>query len=143
LLAGDSALPTVGMGSTTGTGTVTQRETGECGVRAAARSSSGGGRGKEVLCTTGYRLAGSDRAEQTAVRGCKQNSRAPVRNGWEGELRLWPERRSVVVSGRHGEAEQNAERGSRIEGRLRRIDACWADAGCEGGGMRPRDFVGG
>jgi hypothetical protein len=30
----------------------------------------------------------------------------------------------------------------RIEGRLRRVDACWADAGCEGGGMRSRDFVG-
>ena len=29
-----------------------------------------------------------------------------------------------------------------LEGRLRRVDACWADAGCEGGGMRSRDFVG-
>ena len=26
--------------------------------------------------------------------------------------------------------------------RLRRIDACWADAGCDGGGMRSRVFVG-
>jgi hypothetical protein len=111
LLAGDSALPTGGMGSTTGTSTVTQRKTGESGVRAAGRSSSGGGRGKEVLCTTGCRLAGRPCVGANRIVGHR------MRNGWEGELRLWPKRRSVVVSGRHGEeAEQNAEgRGSRAD----------------------------
>lgn len=45
------------MGSTAGTGTVTQRETGEYGVRATAAGSSGR-RGKEVLCTTDWEPAG-------------------------------------------------------------------------------------
>jgi hypothetical protein len=111
LLAGDSALPTVGMGSTTGTGTVTQRETGECGVRAAARSSSGGGRGKEVLCTTGCRLAGSDRAEQTAVRVCKQNSRAPDAK--------WVGRRIKIMAGASVGGGEWSTRRSRAECRER------------------------
>jgi hypothetical protein len=56
-----------------------------------------------------------------------------------GELRLWPERRLVVQERPRSRAECKRVR---IEGRLRRVDACWADAGCEGGGMRSRDFVG-
>lgn len=60
-----------------------------------------------------------------------------MRNGWEGELRLWPKRRLVIEE---AEGKQKyAARVARVEGRLRRIDACWADAG---GGMRSRDFVG-
>jgi hypothetical protein len=49
-----------------------------------------------------------------------------------------------VGGAREAEKQSRAQKCKRvrIEGRLRRVDACWADAGCEGGGMRSRDFVG-
>lgn len=45
-----------------------------------------------------------------------------MQNGWEGELRLWPKRRLVIEE---AEGKQKyAARVARVEGRLRRIDAC-------------------
>lgn len=129
---------------------MTQRETASmvCGRQ---QETVVGGAARKCLCTTGSRLAGSsdDSAVQCRQVGgwpvrAKQNSRAADANwvgrrfGQVGELRLWPERRLVVQV---AEKQSRMQR-VRIEGRLRRVDACWADAGCEGGGMRSRDFVG-
>lgn len=80
------------MGRTTGTGTVTQRETASmvCGLAGSSRNSSSGWCGKEVLvydwagrlagCWSGSRLAGSDRAGQSSSRALSSSSsRWPVR----------------------------------------------------------------